>query len=129
MMASRTASLRWLAPLLLGLAACSDGGETIDSELLRQARRLARETLIVDTHIDVPYRLHEEMADISQATEDGDFDYPRAVAGGLDAAFMSIYIPASYQETGGAKGSNATRPASSPWRARSPTCGRTRRPV
>ena len=45
----------------------------------------------------------EEMADISQTTDGGDFDYPRAVAGGLNAPFMSIYVPASFQETGGAR--------------------------
>lgn len=66
------------------------------------AERLAQEILIVDTHIDVPYRLDEKMEDISVATEGGDFDYPRARAGGLNAPFMSIYIPAEYQETGGA---------------------------
>ncbi|MEE8587540.1 MAG: dipeptidase, partial [Acidobacteriota bacterium] len=40
---------------------------------------------------------------ISERTESGDFDYPRAREGGLDTAFMSIYVPAAYQETGGAK--------------------------
>ncbi len=66
------------------------------------AQRLARENLIVDTHVDVPYRLEEKMEDISVATESGDFDYPRAKEGGLNAPFMSIYVPASYQK-GGAK--------------------------
>ena len=91
-----------------GLVASACGGalepvaeETSDPAVA--AARLAGEAIIVDTHIDVPYRLREEMADISQATEDGDFDYPRAVAGGLDVAFMSIYIPARHQETGDAK--------------------------
>ena len=65
-----------------------------------RAERLARETLIVDTHVDVPYRLFEEMEDISQRTEKGDFDYPRAKAGGLDAPFMSIYVPASLEGDG-----------------------------
>jgi membrane dipeptidase len=41
--------------------------------------------------------------DVSESTVGGDFDYPRARAGGLNAPFMSIYIPASYQETGGAR--------------------------
>jgi len=59
--------------------------------------------MIVDTHIDVPYRLREKMEDVGLRTEIGDFDYPRARAGGLDLPFMSIYVPASYQETGGAK--------------------------
>lgn len=67
-----------------------------------RAAELARQFPIVDTHIDVPYRLRERPADISASTEGGDFDYPRAVAGGLDGAFMSIYVPADLEE-GGAK--------------------------
>lgn len=65
---------------------------------------LAREYLLVDTHIDVPYRLHEGWVDVTKATEGGDFDYPRAVEGGLDAMFMSIYIPADVDAAGEAKG-------------------------
>jgi membrane dipeptidase len=72
-------------------------------DLQAEADRLAHELLIIDTHVDVPYRLQEEMEDISQATEKGDFDFPRARAGGLDAPFMSIYVPARFQEEGGAK--------------------------
>ena len=68
-----------------------------------KAKRLAQEMLIVDTHVDVPYRLEEAMEDISQRTEKGDFDFVRAREGGLDAPFMSIYVPADYQESGGAK--------------------------
>lgn len=67
------------------------------------ASEIAKKYLIVDTHIDVPYRLENEYEDISQATVKGDFDFPRAKAGGLDAPFMSIYIPASLQEKGGSK--------------------------
>ena len=58
--------------------------EEAGEDLWTQAERLAQESLIVDTHIDVPYRLEEEMADIAQATESGDFDYPRARQGGLN---------------------------------------------
>ncbi len=36
------------------------------------------------------------------ATDSGDFDYPRAIEGGLNAPFMSIYIPAKVDEAGGA---------------------------
>ena len=60
-------------------------------------------SVIVDTHIDVPYRIEEEWADVSEPTEGGDFDYPRAIAGGLNAPFMSIYTPAELQASGGAK--------------------------
>ncbi|MBT1065917.1 dipeptidase [Bowmanella sp. Y26] len=66
-----------------------------------QAKRLAKETILVDGHIDVPYRINDEWEDVTVATPKGDFDYPRAVEGGLNAPFMSIYIPASYEESGG----------------------------
>jgi len=75
--------------------------KTISVEQL--AVKIAKETIIVDTHIDVPYRLEDEYEDVSKATAKGDFDYPRAVKGGLDAPFMSIYIPSKLQKTGGSK--------------------------
>jgi len=68
-----------------------------------RAEQLAQELIIVDTHIDVPDRLSARMEDISTRTERGDFDYPRAKAGGLNVAFMSIYVAASHQETGDSK--------------------------
>ncbi|WJG08742.1 dipeptidase [Aliiglaciecola sp. LCG003] len=60
-----------------------------------KAIKLAQSMILVDGHIDVPYRLQEKWVDVTKATADGDFDYPRAKAGGLNAPFMSIYIPAS----------------------------------
>lgn len=81
------------------VAACSS-----QPDYAEKANELAQRFIIVDTHVDVPYRLKNNWADISQRTEGGDFDYVRAQEGGLDAPFMSIYIPARYQETGGAKG-------------------------
>lgn len=65
------------------------------------ALKISGEALIIDTHIDVPYRLHKESDDVS-VSAGGDFDWPRANAGGLNAAFMSIYIPASVDAAGGA---------------------------
>jgi membrane dipeptidase len=69
-----------------------------DPALAEKARRLAQEFVIVDTHIDTPYRLTEGMEDISVRTKGGDFDYPRAIEGGLDVAFMSIYTPSASEE-------------------------------
>lgn len=86
----------WLAVF----AGCS-GSDKPASE--NHANALAHDFIIVDTHIDVPYRLREKAADISQRTEDGEFDYPRARAGGLDGAFMSIYTPADLETSGGSK--------------------------
>jgi membrane dipeptidase len=90
--------------LLLG-AGCGQQSPAPEPQEDLQARadRLARESIIVDTHIDVPYRMQEGREDISQRTEGGDFDYPRAVLGGLNAPFMSIYTPADLQESGGSK--------------------------
>ena len=74
-----------------------------DADSAAAARRIAQSSIIADTHIDVPYRLEKSPADISAATEDGDFDYPRAVSGGLNAAFMSIYTPAELEADGGSR--------------------------
>lgn len=77
---------------------------------MEQARALAQRIIIVDGHVDVPFRLAKSAADdgsltedISERTEAGDFDYPRALLGGLDAPFMSIYVPAEFQHSGGAR--------------------------
>lgn len=85
--------------LLLALAVAAAPAFAADD--LARATKLARDALIVDTHIDVPYRLEENWADVTQATKDGEFDYPRATAGGLDVAFMSIYTPPSLELSGG----------------------------
>ncbi|MCJ7628794.1 MAG: dipeptidase [Longimicrobiales bacterium] len=68
-----------------------------------RAANLARSAIIVDGHLDVPYRLQARWEDVSTATAYGDFDYPRAVAGGLDAPFMAIYTPSELEAEGLAK--------------------------
>ncbi|WP_417461668.1 dipeptidase [Kordiimonas sp.] len=85
---------------LLALAACSSEAPEDTSG---DANRIAQDTIIVDGHIDVPYRLDAAWEDVSGSTEKGDFDYNRAVAGGLNAPFMSIYTPAHYDGTEKAK--------------------------
>ena len=87
--------------ILLALAGCH--APAPESEAPPRGAALAHRILIVDTHIDVPWRLHEHPEDVSKRTERGHFDAVRAREGGLDAAFMSIYVPARYQEEGGAR--------------------------
>lgn len=97
------------AVVAAALFACGGEPETLSGpvarkatpeELQARAETLAHELLIVDTHVDVPYRLEEEWEDVSERTAKGDFDHPRAVAGGLDAPFMSIYVPAEFEGNG-----------------------------
>lgn len=68
---------------------------------------LTDEHIIVDGHVDLPWRLYEgrkpdgtPSEDPTLATATGDFDWPRAKAGGLDAPFMSIYVPSSFEGKG-----------------------------
>lgn len=79
----------------LGSAAYAHSNHTTSE----RAKDLAQRLIIVDGHIDVPYRVHDQWDDVTQATAKGDFDYPRAKQGGLNAPFMSIYIPAKFDGT------------------------------
>jgi membrane dipeptidase len=72
-------------------------------EQAQLAIEISKKYIVTDGHIDVPYRLESEFENVAEYTAHGDFDFPRAVAGGLDAPFMSIYIPASLEKTGGSK--------------------------
>ncbi len=63
-----------------------------------KAKKLSKELIIADGHIDLPYRLHEEgliyeeNIDLNHNTN-RNFDIPKARKGGLNSPFMSIYIP------------------------------------
>jgi membrane dipeptidase len=71
-----------------------------DSELLKRAIFLAQTNIMVDGHVDIPYRLRNNPEDISVRTARGHFDYPRAMEGGLNAPIMSIYIPSDMENNG-----------------------------
>lgn len=72
-----------------------------DITLYEKAKDLSQKLLIIDTHIDLPYRLKNSWEDVSVRTPSGHFDYPRSVEGGLNSAFMSIFIPAKHEDIGG----------------------------
>ena len=90
---------RWLptaaALVLLTTYTPVHADQTIDA----RAQQIAQRYMLIDTHIDVPYRLEGAWVDVTQATGDGDFDYPRAARGGLNLPFMSIYTPAEKEES------------------------------
>lgn len=73
-----------------------------DAEATPAARKLAQDAVIVDTHIDSPTELMKQWLDlgVAQARE---FDFPKAQAGGLDVAFMSIYTSPGQDDDGTAE--------------------------
>ncbi len=77
--------------------------ETPNQALQERAKKLAKAFIIVDGHVDIPYRLKNKWEDISVRTSEGDFDYVRAKEGGLDAPFMSIYVPSDREQQKTAK--------------------------
>jgi membrane dipeptidase len=104
--------MRLLVTLLILLGTMSCGKEIPDNTEANGVGKeivapgtgsLANRYLLVDTHIDTPFRLLRSPVDIAVQSTEGQFDYARARAGGLDVAFMSIYIPAQVEEEGGAK--------------------------
>ena len=82
----RFALLPFLLVLLAGMTGCTptesanstdapdaaDAETAIDPALLERAQDLTQRFIIVDGHIDVPYRMMEFEEDITQATEGGD---------------------------------------------------------
>src|SRR5258706_677739 len=77
---------------------------TSGEALRRNAEEFAHRYAIIDGHVDLPSVLYEKKFrpgrdnDTLIHTKKGEFDFERAIRGGLYAPFMSIYIPTSYQK-------------------------------
>lgn len=97
----------WLAlllPVVLSSCISEKASSDNDDELRLKAKSLADKYIIVDGHVDLPYRLRikkfqlqREYIGIPVSSKEGDFDFERAKKGGLDAPFMAIYIPKDRQ--------------------------------
>ncbi|MDP5120851.1 MAG: dipeptidase, partial [Spirosomaceae bacterium] len=96
--------------LLFAVASCQTAKtpqKSIDADRIAKANELAQRYIITDGHVDLPFRLkvknfqlEREYVGIPVESKDGDFDFVRSKKGGLDAPFMSIYIPATYEPAG-----------------------------
>jgi membrane dipeptidase len=86
--------------LILLLPFAGARAQDAEPDLAAAAAAATRNHLLIDTHVDVPYRLEEKWSDVTGRTEDGDFDYERARRGGLDIPFMSIYTPGESEADG-----------------------------
>lgn len=90
-----------IANLLISPVSLAASIHKVSDEALRQkAMELAQKSIIVDGHIDFPYKLSHYPENIAERTQKGDFDFVRAKQGGLNAPFAAIYIPAEYQKGG-----------------------------
>ena len=90
--------------LPLFLLSCMSSHSYLNKKYLQHGQELAHRFIITDGHVDLPWRLNtknfrleREFLAIPVQSNEGDFDYVRAKAGGLSAPFMSIFIPASFQ--------------------------------
>lgn len=86
------------AVLLLAALAAIARADDFDT----RAKQLQRDAIVVDTHLDAPDALFKKWADVATRGATDHFDLPRAREGGLTAPFFSIYVSATFAETGGA---------------------------
>jgi membrane dipeptidase len=83
------------------LPALACGRKTISAPLaapapaptLDAAESLHRSAIVVDTHDDVTQRLVVEGVNLGDRLPDGQTDIPRMREGGLDAEFLSVFVP------------------------------------
>jgi len=92
--------IAFVSMLAMALPALAAEASDEEADMAAKARELAQRVMIVDTHIDTPGRVLANWVDVTQRTRNGDFDYERALSGGLNIPFMSIYTPANSEEEG-----------------------------
>ncbi len=71
-----------LAPRVSTVAATAEAADS-----------LHRDAIVIDTHNDVTQRLVGEGANLADRLPDGQTDIPRMREGGLDAEFLSVFVP------------------------------------
>lgn len=74
---------------VLILCSCS---QTQKLSIEEQANKIAQNSIIIDSHIDLPNWLFENFDDVSKLENASNFDYLKAKKGGLDAPFLAVYV-------------------------------------
>jgi membrane dipeptidase len=75
----------------------------VADDFATRARALHAQAILVDTHLDAPDQLAGKWADLAKPGATDHLDIPRAQAGGVGAAFFSIYVAAGYADRGAAR--------------------------
>ncbi|HEY6928246.1 MAG TPA: dipeptidase [Thermoanaerobaculia bacterium] len=83
--------------LSLALWAAVAPAETLHEHALR----VQRESIVVDTHEDVPDRLGTEWVDLGMRQKTGHVDISRLKEGGVTNPFFAAYVPAEFAAKGG----------------------------
>jgi membrane dipeptidase len=81
---------RWLAVLLL----CA--GSIVLGDDLEKAKRIHREAIGVDSHIDTLQWVMYQDADLSKRHSVYHVDFPRLREGGMLAPYFALYVPTYY---------------------------------
>lgn len=74
--------------ILLFVASCSD----YEDQLVKQAERIHRKILTVDTHCDTPMNFARGDFNLGERHEEGCVDFPRMIEGGLHSEFFAVFI-------------------------------------
>ncbi|MGH7220564.1 MAG: membrane dipeptidase, partial [Nitrospiraceae bacterium] len=80
----------WLALVLLFAGSAALGDD------LERARRIHKEAIGIDSHIDTLQWVIYQNADLSQRHSVYHVDFPRLREGGMLAAYFALYVPTYY---------------------------------
>jgi membrane dipeptidase len=90
----------WIAAVVAVVAVGAPWLRAQDARIAERAKRLHREAIVIDTHIDTTEHLapgwkfeERHKAPPSHEQDASAVDLPRMREGGLDAAFFSVYVP------------------------------------
>ena len=91
--------------ILILILACSTVAfaQIKPATLPEHALQVHTNALVLDAHIDTPYRLTRSPADIAQRLTTGHFDFVRAREGGLDASVFAVYVASRFDYSGKTK--------------------------
>jgi len=66
--------------------------EEIDAGLMKKAKRIHNDAIVIDTHVDTPMLMMNRGLEIGERSDMGEVDLVRMKEGGLDAIFFAVFI-------------------------------------
>ncbi len=78
-------------PCVLLVAGCATAGADSDAALVQRARDIHERVITIDTHDDIPFTYATPAVNACDSTR-LQVDVPKMIAGGLDVAFLIVYV-------------------------------------